>query len=53
MIDFFFFCSNTWIIVVASLVSVSGLYPYSRSTIYRNISNFISDILDFNTNGIE
>jgi hypothetical protein len=39
--------------VVASLVSVSGFYPYSSSTIYRNISNFISDILDISKNGIE
>jgi hypothetical protein len=39
--------------VVASLVAVSGLYPYSGSTVYRNISNFISDILDFSTNGME
>jgi len=33
--------SNTRIIEVASLVPVTCSYPYSRSTVYKNISNFI------------
>jgi len=32
--------SNTRIIEVASLVPGTCSYPYSRSTVYKNISNF-------------
>jgi len=44
---------NIWIMKVASLVPAACSYPYSRSRIYRNISNIIYDILDFSTNFME
>jgi hypothetical protein len=53
------YCTSTmcnfskWIMKVASLVPGACSYSYSRSRIYRNISNFIYDILDFSTNFME
>jgi hypothetical protein len=44
---------NTWIMKVASLVPAACSYPYNRSRLYRNISSFIYDILDFSTNFME
>jgi hypothetical protein len=43
---------NTGIMKVATLVPAACSYPYSSSTIYRNISNLIYGILEFSTNAM-